>query len=191
MTEQTVVVYAQDCVVHGALDLSAERLTDHLNASDRVQLRHVTIQAHEDGRVVRLDDLVLVRDEIYAVETTGPRGGANRRVRTKQSRLEAVLGPYLVLGLLHGPPAGEPIGALMNRPAMVPLTSATIAFDMAAEKRTRNVGTIIVNRKLIDSVRAPNEALLQDVAELMPSNDPAAQDYHWLAYAYRTPPTVH
>ena len=101
------------------------------------------------------------------------------------------MGPYLVLGLLHGPPAGEPIGALMNRPSMVPLTSTTIAYQMAGEKRSRTVGTMIVNRKLVDSVRVPNEALLPDASELLLATDSNAQDYHWVAYAYRPPTTLH
>lgn len=191
MPEIGAFLYAEDCVVSARLELEADRLTDFLNASESIALRQVTVYGHADGRVVELDSLTLARDEVLAAEATGPRGVPQRRVRTRQSRLEVALGPYRVLGLLHGPPAAEPIGALMRRPTMVPLTSATVEYRVAGETIARNAGTIIVNRDRVESIRIPKEADLSDVSDLLLAEDPQARHYNWVAYAYRAPNGPH
>jgi len=52
----------------------------------------------------------------------------------------------MILGDLHTPPDRDPIGDVLRRPSMVPLTNATIAYQFAGRPEAADVGTIIVNR---------------------------------------------
>jgi hypothetical protein len=56
-------------------------------------------------------------------------------------------------------PGGLPLAAIGRRPALIPLTRATIAFNDYRGVQARDVDTLIVNRDLADWVRA-------DAAEL-------------------------
>ena len=46
---------------------------------------------------------------------------------------------------------------VLQREPMVPLTDATIAYDVAGTVVARDVGTIIVNRQLVDWITATDE----------------------------------
>ena len=149
------IAYAGDCRVGGTVDLGdADRLTDLLNRTSDLSLRDVELVGHADGRIVRLPELELARDEVYAVEAVGARGDPSRRIHTVRHRLEVKLGPYTVLGQLHAQPGGQPLVQYARRSPMIPLTNATIAFNEAREVVARDIGTLIVNRELAEWVRA-------------------------------------
>jgi hypothetical protein len=149
------IAYAGDCRVGGTVDVSdGERLTDVLNHTAELSLRDVELVGHVDGRIVRLAELELPRDELFAVEAVGARGDPTRRIHTVRHRLELKLGPYTVLGQLHAQPGGQPLVAIARRSPMIPLTNATIAFNEANQVVARDIGTLIVNRELADWVRA-------------------------------------
>lgn len=177
MAEIQFTAYAGDCLVDGRLELPAGRLSDFLNEEQELTLRDVVMQAHEDGRIVEADEVVLGLDEIFAVEARGPRGSAAQRIRTRACRMEIDLAPYNVLGHLHALPGAQPLSAIMRRKPMVPITVATIAFGLAGETRIRDAGTLIVNRNLVRSIRPPAHETTKLELPILAKVDPRAKDY--------------
>ena len=153
------VGYAGDCRVSGVLALTAERLTETLNAAEQVELHDAVLESLDDGRRVAVDLVALRRDELYAVEAAGPSGG--RRLQTTRHRMQVQLGPYGVLGELHALPGVAPLASIVHRGAMVPLTRATIAYVSGGQLQMHDAGTLLVNRDLADWIEAAeDEAML-------------------------------
>jgi hypothetical protein len=153
MPNTLLIAYAGDCLLQARMEVPEGRLSDFLNSTGSLVLRDAVMQAHEDGRVVRIDRLIIDRDDIFAIEASGTRGHRQRRIRTLQSRMEFVLGPYRVLGQLHAPPGADPLAALARRKPIVPVTASTIGYHVGAETRLHDVETLLVNRELVDRVR--------------------------------------
>ena len=153
MADSLFIAYAGDCLLRAYLEVPEGRLTDFLNTTDSLTLRDVVVQAHDDGHVVHLDQLVVGRREIYAIEARGSRGQTQKRIRTRPSRMDFVLGPYRILGELHAQPGADPLSSLARRKPMVPLTAATIAYQVGTATRLHDVETLIVNRELVEWVR--------------------------------------
>jgi hypothetical protein len=163
-----LVAYAGDCRVWGEFDLDGDRLSDALNASDSLLLRNAVLEGLDDGRLVEVDEVALDRNDLYVVAARGPRGNSQRRIHTVPQRLEFLLGPYRVLGQVHGRPGMDSLAQLTRRPAMVPITNATIAYQIAGGLRVQDAGTIIINRDLAQEVRAADSF-----------DRWAAKDYTW------------
>jgi len=175
--EVEFAAYAEDCRIFGFLRLDAERLSDLLNTHERVHLVDVLAVALDDSRAVPSDELWVTRDELLAVRASGPRGNAGRRGRTRLYPITAQLGPYEVHGYLHGPPGGDPLRQLRRRLPMVPLTEAWIAYRAAGQDHRARVGTLIVNRELLDWVRpARDDEVRLPSLPVEPSVDPRAKD---------------
>lgn len=142
--------YAGDCRIFGRVPSLGERLTDLLNSGDGVIVRDARLVSLVDGHTVELEECPVDATELYAAVANGPRGMREQRVRTDQHRIRVGLGPYLVLGDLHAPPDADPIADVLRRQAMVPLTNATITYQLAGRPEAEDVGTIIVNRLLTE-----------------------------------------
>lgn len=176
MADTLFIAYAGDSVLQARLDLPEGRLTDFLNSSNSLTLREVVVQAHDDGRVVHLSSLVIGYHEIFAIEAGGSRGPVQRRVRTQPSRMEFVLGPYRVLGQMHSRPGADPLSALARRKALVPLTTATIAYQVGGVTRLHDVETLIINRELVEWVRPQAlDTAFQNMPQVVVSGDPDAR----------------
>jgi hypothetical protein len=180
MSETIFIAYAADCLLRARLDLPDTRLTDFLNERQELNLRDVTVQGLEDGRVVELTELALDLADVYAVEAYGPRGARERRIRTRSVRMEIGLDPYKVLGHLHAPPGAEPVAATLRRKPLVPVTSATIAFTLGGETHIRDIETLIINRLLVQSITAVDEDRLTMPVSLR--IDPRAKDFTGVAF---------
>lgn len=169
--------YAGDCLLRARIDVPDRmRLTDHLNALDDLHLTDVELTALEDGRLVVAAHLVVPRSDIYAVKADDARGRREQRIRTRSSEVDMVIGPYRVQGYVHGPTAGDPVAALSRRQAMIPLTSAKIAFVLAGELHVDESDVLIVNRLLADiGTPEPNAPSILDELGLSPV-DPHAKD---------------
>ena len=153
-----LIAFAGDCQIFGTITLAAgARLSDVLNGESALVVADADLVSHADGHVVHLAEIVLERDDLFAIEAVGPRGLEQRRVHTVRHRLEVSLGPYTVLGQLHTFPGGRPLVAVSRRAPMIPLTNATIAFSDHRGVQIRDVETLIVNRELARWVR-PEEA---------------------------------
>jgi hypothetical protein len=142
--------FAEDCTISGRVTMFGERLTDFLNGQHRFRLHKVEFQALEDGHSVSVDSVSLERADLLIVVGTGPRGAEDRRIPLEETRMQLSVGPYVVLGRLHSEPGADPMDAVLQREPMVPLTEATVAYTMAGEVVARDLGTILVNRMLVD-----------------------------------------
>ena len=140
----------------GYVECDGERLTDLLNGSDSVVIRESYVESFEEDTVVNLGDGEIDRSILYAVEA-GARGDGTRRIHTIRHRLQVQLGPYSALGLLNTLPGQLPLPHLHARGPMIPLSDATIGYVSRGAFAMRDVGILIVNRDLLDWVRANDD----------------------------------
>jgi len=146
--------FAGDCTISGKMTMFGERLTDFLNGQERFRIHHVELESLDDGHKVAVDSVSLVRDDLYAVVATGPRGAEKQRVELQTNRLQMSVGPYLILGRLHTKPGADAMASVLKREPMIPLTSATIAYSVAGAVEAVDVPTIIVNRMQVEWITA-------------------------------------
>jgi hypothetical protein len=149
--------YAADCRVHGQVDIGEARMTDVLNSSPELQIQDARLESLNNRRVVELPELTVEYDELCAVVANGSRGDAERRLRTRATRVEVDLGPYHVEGAVHGTPASDPVIASFRRGAWVPLTEVTVTYQAGDDPQVDTVSTLIVNRDLATLFRAIEE----------------------------------
>jgi hypothetical protein len=150
--EVELVAYAEECILSGRVRLSADRLTDMLEAHDEILLVDVLVERLADGGAVEVPEILVPRDELLVVQVSGPRGDPAIRRRTRMHPVGMQVGPYEVRGLVHAPPLSDPLVAIRRRPVVVPLTDASLAFAAADAIQRRRAGAIAVNRRRIDLV---------------------------------------
>lgn len=141
----------------GYVDCAGERVTDLLNRSDSIVVRQTFVESFDEDTVTSLGDGEVDRAALYAVEMGGPAAEPDRRVRTVRHRLRLQVGPYAVLGLLRALPGQQPLPALYARGPMIPLSDATIGFAGHGSLTLRDVGALVVNRDLVEWVRASDD----------------------------------
>ena len=149
--------YAADCRVTGQVDIGEARMTDVLNSSPELQIQDARLESLNNRRIVELPELTVEYDELCAVVANGSRGDAERRLRTRATRVEVDLGPYHVEGAVHGTPASDPVIASFRRGSWVPLTEVTVTYQAGDDPQTDTVSTLIVNRDLATLFRAIEE----------------------------------
>ncbi len=145
-----LTVYAGDSLAFGQLALAADRVTDLMNDHDAFELVDTTLQSLDDGHGLSVRDVVIAREEIFAVAVSGPRGDPRRRTRTRPTPVELRLGRYDVSGNIHVVPGTDPITGFRRRRVMVPLTEATIGYDSRGGRVRYRFETILVNTLLAD-----------------------------------------
>lgn len=150
--------FAGDCLISGKMTMFGERLTDFLNGQQRFHIHHVECESLEDGHKVAIDSVSVERDDLFAVVATGPRGAEKQRVQLQTNRLQISVGPYLILGRLHSAPGSDAMTSVLKRETMIPLTNATIAYEIAGTFVMRDLGAIIVNRMLVDWISPTSDA---------------------------------
>lgn len=141
----------------GYVECGGERLSDMLDRAESFVVREAFVENFDDDTVVNLGDGEVDRSILYAVEANGARGEATRRIPTIRHRLQLQLGPYSALGLLHSLPGQMPLPYLHSRGPMVPLSDATLGYSSRGTLQLRDVGTLIVNRDMLDWVRASED----------------------------------
>jgi hypothetical protein len=146
--------FAADCTIAGQITMFGERLTDFLNGQERFRLHHVLCTSLDDGHEAAIDSISVERDDLLLVVGTGPRGAEELRVQLEAMRMQLAIGPYIVLGRLHVPPGVDPMQNVLKRESMIPLTEVTIAYNVAGATVARDVGTVIVNRHLVEWIAA-------------------------------------
>jgi hypothetical protein len=152
--------YAADCRVHGQVEVGEGRLSDHLDHAAELLIRDARLEGLADGRMVAMPELTVARDELCAVVASGPRGETARRLHTQTRLVEAEVGPYLVVGRVHGTPTSEPLGVALRRQAWVPLTEATVMYRCGGSDVREEMMTLLVNRDRMRSFRAVEQASL-------------------------------
>lgn len=141
----------------GYVECENERLTDLLNRSESLIIRDAFVENFADETIVNLGDGEVDRSILYAVEATGGRGEGARRIHTVRHRMQVQLGPYSALGLLHASPGQAPGTHLTSHGPMISLSDATLGYENCGLLAMRDVGTLIVNRDLVDWVRASED----------------------------------
>jgi len=141
----------------GYVECAGERLTDLMNRTESVVIREAYVESFDDETVVNLGDGEVDRSILYAVETSGGRGEGTQRIQTVRHRLQVQIGPYSALGLLHAGPGQMPLPYLTSPGPMIPLSDATLGYAKRGALTLRDVGTLIVNRDLLDWVRAGDD----------------------------------
>jgi hypothetical protein len=149
--------YAADCRLFGHMEPGDGRLTELLNATSELRIEDARLESLEDGHVVEIPEIVVSIGELCAVVASGPRGDVGRRLRTHSSRVTVDLGPYTVVGLVHGTPASDPLGSAVRRAAWLPLTDATVTYRRGPDSICDEVDTLLVNRTLASSFRPVEE----------------------------------
>jgi hypothetical protein len=145
-----LTVYAGDCQARGRIALDCDRITDLLNAHDEVELVDVMLESFEDGHAVEARNIVVAREEVFAVAVGEPRGNPQRRRRTQRFPVSLQVGPYAVQGYLHSLPGADPILGFRHRRAIVPFTDAWITYEAADGRHRTFVPTLLVNRSLTE-----------------------------------------
>ena len=152
-----LIGYALSSRYIGYVECAGERLTDLLNRTDTIVLRDAFVESFEADTVVNMGEGEVERSRLYVVEASGGGGEEARRIHLVRHRLQVQLGPYSALGLLHAMPGQMPLPYLGARGPMIPLSDATLGFTTGTGLHMRDVGTLIVNRDLLDWVRASDE----------------------------------
>jgi hypothetical protein len=173
------VGFAGDCTISGKMTMFGERLSDFLNGQERFRIHHVELESLEDGHKVAVDSVSIVREDLFAVVATGPRGAEKQRVASQTNRLQISTGPYLILGRLHTKPGTDALASVLKREQMIPLTNVTIAYEMAGKFVARDLGAIIVNRMLVEWISPTPESttVFPDVAVRSPFAQRMLKDF--------------
>lgn len=173
------VAYAEDCLLSGYIGLAADRLTDLLDQHEEFELVDVFAQDLSETRGTQISSIAVKRDELLLVHAGGPRGDRGRRLRTRQHPVGIGIGPYQVRGYLHALPGSDPISSFRRRRPMVPLTDAWIEYVADGTMQRRRVGTLIVNRQLVDWIveAADEEVEMPDIPLSAYPTGPLLKDF--------------
>ena len=139
--------------VFGWVRLHEDRLTDLLNANDELHLLEVELETLATGLRGTVDEVIIHRRDLVAVQAHGPRGDASLRLTTRTHPFAVQSGKYLVSGYLHVPPGVDPLTSAHARPPMIPLTDGAIEYWVLGKPEHQAVGTIIFNRDVVDWMR--------------------------------------
>ena len=148
-----IYAYAADCRLYGNVELGEGRLSDQLNSTQELNLRDARLEDLADGHAVAMPQLTVAHEELCAVIASGPRGDGARRLNTRTARVELEVGPYRVVGRVHGPPTGDPFASVLRRAAWLPLTEATVTYRLGGRDMSDAVATLLVNRHKMHSFR--------------------------------------
>jgi hypothetical protein len=152
--------FLSDHRLYGWIRLTADRLTDLLNAHTEVALVNVTLERLSDRRVEWHERLLVDRHRLIAVRAGGPRGDPALRRHLRLHPLVVQSGSYLIGGYLHTRPDVGPLEEIEDRPVMTPLSTGWLEYWTDGRRRHYWVGTIIFNRTLADAIKiVPEEAL--------------------------------
>jgi hypothetical protein len=147
------VGFTADRRITAMIPLADDRLSDMLNSVTRIVLRDAVVgDLTEEGPSLS-GDVTLPVGDLVAVIGTGRRGSEMRRRRTAVRQVSVGLGRYTVSGCLHVPPDqgdfpqhADPAAILAGRDILVPITAASITYDVAGVMTTEEHETILVNR---------------------------------------------
>jgi hypothetical protein len=154
LPEVDFVAYALHERLSGRIRLDNDRLSDMLNAHDEFVLVDALAERLPEGGSMVVPEILLRRNELAIVHATGPRGDRARRVRTDAHPLVFRVGRYLVSGRIHTGRGEDALMSIRSRQPMVPLTEAAIEFRVGPDIVREPASAIVVNRDLVDWVRA-------------------------------------
>jgi hypothetical protein len=148
-----LTVFTGDRRIRGAIPLTDDRLSDMLNSVQRIVLRGAEVCDLANGMPPQAADVTLAIGSIAVVLSTGRRGVETRRRKTDVHRVRLGIDRYIVTGSLHVP-AGFvvdaasrlPSAVLAGRDLLVPLTDATVVYEVGGERVRESAETVLINR---------------------------------------------
>jgi hypothetical protein len=140
----------------GHVDCGGDRLADLFNVGGSVVIHDAFVEDYDADTVAHIGDVTLDRSILYAVELGG-RGADAGRSTSWRRRIHVRLGPYSALGLVPGSAEQTTLPMFDSNGPMVRLTRATIGYTCAGAPHLRDVAALLVNRDLMDWVRAGEE----------------------------------
>jgi hypothetical protein len=148
-----LVAFTADRRISGTIPRADDRLSDMLNSVPRIVMRNATVLDLVADAVPRTVDVTLAVGAIVAVVATGRRGNEMRRHRTDLRLARVGVVRFVVTGSLHLPvgsidplASNDPSVVLAGRDVLVPLTDATIAYDVGRGPVSESHETILINR---------------------------------------------
>jgi hypothetical protein len=144
-----LTAYAEDCTFTGEFDLPAARLADFLTSTAEFEVGNVTFRALDDGRVVDAASAAILREDLFVVLASEPRGDPELRIWTRQYPVVAHVGPYVVHGYLHAPPTIDPLKMRSRRPILA-LTQGKLAYTEAGRSIQIEAEAILLNSARIE-----------------------------------------
>jgi hypothetical protein len=148
-----IKAYAVDCLLTGSIDVGEGRLSDQLATVLLSPLRDARLIDLQDGHAVEVAELPLEPDDLCAVVAGDPRGDPTRRVHTKKARVKTEVGPYEVVGTVHGTVASQPLAQALRRDGWIPLTEVVVMYRQADQTVSDDVEVLLVNRHLLRHFR--------------------------------------
>jgi hypothetical protein len=148
-----LTAFTGDRRIRGAIPLTDDRLSDMLNSVQRIVLRGAEVRDLGDGMPPQIADVTLAIGSITVVLSNGRRGVETRRARSDVHRIRIGIDRFIVAGFLHVP-AGQPIDATSRQPAavlvgrdlLVPLTDATVTYELGGQRVREPAETVLINR---------------------------------------------
>ncbi len=164
---ERLVAWAEDCRVDGDIDLEDGRLSDLVNERDLLTFFGATLEAIEDGHVVRVDEIEVARHELSLIEVEGRRGDPERRLRTIQEAVRLEVGPFVVTGHVHRSPTSPPLVALTRWSRFVPVTEAVleVAAPTRGDQAGRHHDVLLVNRDRVRTYEPLPDVLMGPVPD--------------------------
>jgi hypothetical protein len=141
----------------GHVDCGGNRLVDLFNAGGSVVIRDAYVESFEDDTVSHVGDVTVDRSILYAIEADFRRGDEARAIHAERRRIHVRFGPYSALGLLPDASDQLVLPLFESGGPMIRLSDATIGYAGGGVPHLRDVGSLIVNRELMDWVRAGEE----------------------------------
>lgn len=149
--------FSTDQRIFGWVRLSADRLTDLLNAHEEIALDNAKVEQLSNPGVAWIDSMAITRQQLIAVRAGGPHGDPAKRQRTRLHRLDVRAGSYRMGGNLHARPGVAPLTEIRDRPTMIPLSSAWLEYWLDGRRVSQWVGTILFNRDRAESIDVVGE----------------------------------
>ena len=138
--------------ITGRYALRADRLTDALNRDDSVTLTDATVTDLGTLAERLIPVLVLARSDLLIVRVDGQRGNPSRWLKTWPHAVTAVIAPFRVEATIHSVPGAHPTSGIFHRKPMVPLTDATISYEVMGRPIVEQIDTIAINRDALNSI---------------------------------------
>ncbi len=149
-----LTAFTEDRRIHGAIPLADDRLSDMLNSVPRIVVRGADVRELDGGRAYA-EDVTLSVPSVVLVLSNGRRGVESRRRRTDLLRVRIGLDRFVVTGSLHVPKglaidlaSRDPAAVLSGRDLLVPLTEASVVYDIHGEPAVESCEMVLLNRSL-------------------------------------------
>lgn len=139
------------------MDLSQDRLTDLVNRQDSLPVVLLDEQPEDPSKPIEMRPgqqwtQLSIADALLILappQTTDPL----RRLHRPRQRVEVVIGPFIVSGMVHVPPGAQAAGFLMRQNLRcAPITRAAVR-DSGLTGFEQRADVVLVNMRFVETIR--------------------------------------